>query len=167
MEKAFYLFEHKLSEIGDILMTSNSKSAISTSCLIKAIKPERSYKKTNLLEFLVDRIDQPEGALETALNFYNVGFRLDFNDVDLIKSTKIRSLSVHSNLYYWILRAYGPDSRSTQRCFEDIIESRIWVDLKDVPEHLISCAFNSNCSIYIEFCNEKVPFKRNYFQICS
>ncbi|CAB5094759.1 unnamed protein product [Rhizophagus irregularis] len=38
-------------------------------------------------------------------------------------------LSVHSNLYYWILKTYGPDSRNTQRC-EDIIESRIWVDLK-------------------------------------
>ncbi|CAB4392174.1 unnamed protein product [Rhizophagus irregularis] len=39
-------------------------------------------------------------------------------------------LSVHSNLYYWILKTYRPDSRNTQRCCEDIIESRIWVDLK-------------------------------------
>ncbi|CAB4475033.1 unnamed protein product [Rhizophagus irregularis] len=117
----------------------------------------------------VDRIDQPEEALETALNFYNVGFKLDVNDVDSIKTTKIRSLSVHSNLYYWILKTYGSESRNTQKCFEDIIESRIWVDLKlqesperDVPEHLTSCAFNSICSIYLEFCNEKVPFKRSY-----
>ncbi|RGB29402.1 hypothetical protein C1646_322062 [Rhizophagus diaphanus] len=175
MEEAFHLFEHRLSEIGDTLMSAfqvirkESKSAISTACLIKAIKPERSHKKTNLLEFLVDRIDQPEEALETALNFYNVGFKLDVNDVDSIKTIKIRSLSVHSNLYYWILKTYGSESRNTQKCFEDIIESRIWVDLKlqesperDVPEHLTSCAYNSICSIYLEFCNEKVPFKRSY-----
>jgi hypothetical protein len=61
MEEAFHLFEHRLSEIGDILMSAfqvirkESKSAISTSCL-KAIEPERSHKKTNLLEFLIDRI---------------------------------------------------------------------------------------------------------------
>ena len=63
MEEAFHLFEHRLSEIGDILMSSfqvirkESKSAISYSCLIKAMRPERSHKKTNLLEFLIDRID--------------------------------------------------------------------------------------------------------------
>jgi len=103
------------------------------------------------------------------LEFYNVDFRFDVNDVNLIKSTKIRSLTVHSNFYYWILKTYGPDSKNTQKCFEDIIESRIWIDVKlqefpekDVPEHLTSCAFNSICSIFIEFCNEKVPFKRKY-----
>lgn len=84
------------------LIRKESKSAISsTSYLIKAIKPERSHKKTNLL--------------------------LDIDDVDSIKSTKItRSLSIHSNLYYWIFKTYGPDSRNTQRCFENI---RIWMDL--------------------------------------
>ncbi|UZO17725.1 uncharacterized protein OCT59_009066 [Rhizophagus irregularis] len=84
------------------LIRKESKSAISsTSYLIKAIKPKRSHKKTNLLS--------------------------DIDDVDSIKSTKItRSLSIHSNLYYWILKTYEPDSRNTQRCFEYI---RIWMDL--------------------------------------
>jgi hypothetical protein len=40
------------------------------------------------LKFLIDKIDQPEEALalETALNFYNVAFRLDVNDVNSIKN---------------------------------------------------------------------------------
>src|SRR5581483_2384169 len=91
-------------------------------------------------------------------------------DVNSIKSIKkIRSLSVHSNVYYWILKNYGPKSKITQMCFEDIIESRIWIDLKlqenpKVPENLTNCAFNSICSIYLEFCNDKVPFKSDYLQ---
>jgi hypothetical protein len=70
MEEAFHLFEHRLNEISNILVSAfqvirkESKSAISTSCLINATKPERSNKKTNLLEFL---IDQPEEA-------YIIGF---------------------------------------------------------------------------------------------
>ena len=90
----------------------------------------------------------------------------------MIKSTKkIRSLSVHSNVYYWILKKYGPNSEITQMCFDDIIESRIWIDLKlqenlelEIPENLTNCAFNSICSIYLEFCNDKVPFKPRHLQ---
>ena len=33
---------------------------------------------------------------------------------------------------------------------------------REVPEHLTSCAHKSICSIYLEFCNEKVPFKVKY-----
>src|ERR1043166_8932590 len=122
-----------------------SKSDIAYSCLIKAIKPERNHKKTNLLDFLIDRMDQPEEALENALKFYKVGFKFDCNS---IRSAKIRSLTIHSNFYYWILKTYGPSSRNTQKCFEDIIEARIWVDLKlqetpdrEVPENLTNCAY--------------------------
>jgi hypothetical protein len=172
MEAAFQLFEHRLDEIGDLLMDSfqnirkEPKSVIACSCLIQAAKPEREHKKFDLLEFLINRIDQPEVALENVLNHYNVEFKYDSNS---LKSSKIRSLPVHSNFYYWILKKYGPNSKITQQCFDDILESRIWIDLKlqenpelDVPEHLTKQAFNSICSIYLEFCNEKVPFKRNY-----
>src|SRR5688572_7880578 len=112
-------------------------------------------------------IDQPEKALEIALEVYNTGFQLDVNSIKTIEG--VRSLSVHSNLYYWVLKTYGSGSFITQWCFEDIIESRVWIDVKlqetpdrNVPERLTTCAFNSICSIYLEFCNEKVPFKDNY-----
>src|ERR1043165_4426662 len=174
MEKAFYLLKHRLNEIGDILMDTfrivhNDKleSDIARLILIQAIKPERNHKKTDLLEFLINKIDDPEEALMDALEFYNVGFKFDVNS---IKTRKIRSLSVHSNLYYWILKKYGPNSEIAQKCFEDILESRVWVDLKlqqennenNVPKPLTICAYNSICSIYLEFCNEKIPFKANY-----
>ncbi|PKY45542.1 hypothetical protein RhiirA4_542680 [Rhizophagus irregularis] len=172
MEEAFHLFEHRLNEMGDLLISSfqkiriESKSTISRSCLIQAIKPERNHRKFDLLEFLINRIDQPEEALEDALNHYNVGFKYDS---DSLTSSKMRSLSVHSNFYYWVLKKYGPNSRITQLCFDDILESRIWIDLKlnenpelDVPEHLNSQAYNSICSIYLEFCNDRIPFKANY-----
>ncbi|CAB4486571.1 unnamed protein product [Rhizophagus irregularis] len=51
------------------------------------------------------------------------------------------------------------------------MESRIWIDLKsqeilerEIPDHLTRCAFNAICSIYLEFCNERIPFKANYLQ---
>ncbi|CAB4374941.1 unnamed protein product [Rhizophagus irregularis] len=82
----------------------------------------------------------------------------------------MRSLSVNSSFYDWVLKEYGPNSRITQQCFDDILESRIWIDLKlqenperDIPEHLTLQAFNSICSIYQKYCNDKVPFKANYF----
>ncbi|CAG8439518.1 13997_t:CDS:1 [Funneliformis caledonium] len=146
-----------------------SKSVIAESCLIWAIKPERNHEKTDLLKFLIDRIDQPEKVLKNALDHYKVGFRFDFKS---IKTTnEIRSLTVNSNLYYWILKSYGPSSEITQQCFDDIVESRTWIDLKlqgtsgsDGPIRLTTCAFNSICSIYLEFCNDKVPFKPCYLQ---
>jgi hypothetical protein len=175
MEEALHLFEHRLIEIGDTLLESfqivhkkKSKSAIASLCLIQAIKPERSHKKTDLLEFLNDRIDQPEKALKNALDYYKVGFKYSANS---IKKIKIRSLSVHSNLYYWTLKKFGPNSEVTQKCFEDILESRVWIDIKlreiperEIPEPITKCAFQAICSIYLEFCNERIPFKANYLQ---
>jgi hypothetical protein len=172
MEEAFHLFEHRLNEIGDLLINSfqeirkESISNIARSCLIQTIRPERNHKKVDLLEFLINRIDQPEEALKNALNHHSVGFKFDAIS---IKALTMRSISIHSNVYYWILKKYGPNSKVTQQCFEDILESRIWIDLKlqenpeiDVPENLTLQAFNSICSIHLEFCNEKIPFKRNY-----
>jgi hypothetical protein len=87
MKEAFHLFEHRLNEIGDLLMLSfqkirgESMSAIACSCLIQTIKPERNHKKVDLLEFLIDRIEQPEEALENALNHHNIGFKFDANSI--------------------------------------------------------------------------------------
>ncbi|PKK71113.1 hypothetical protein RhiirC2_865796 [Rhizophagus irregularis] len=173
IEEILFSFEHRLNDVGDLLMNSFQKireesiSIIASSCLIQTIKPERYHRKFDLLEFLIKYIDdQPEKAWEKALKHYNVGFKYD---IDTIKSVEMRSLSVHSNIYYWILQIYGPNYKITQQCFEDIIESRIWIDLQlqeysgmDVPEQLTSQAFNSICSIYLEFCNQKIPFKGNY-----
>jgi hypothetical protein len=35
---------------------------------------------------------------------------------------------------------------------------------RDVPENLTTCAFNATCSIYLEFCNERIQFKKGYLQ---
>jgi hypothetical protein len=67
-----------------------SMSAIACSCLIQTIKPERNLRKINLIEFLIDRIEQPEEALENAPNHHNVGFKFDANS---IKVSEMRSLS--------------------------------------------------------------------------
>ncbi|CAB5216804.1 hypothetical protein RhiirA5_449596 [Rhizophagus irregularis] len=174
MEETFHLFKLRLNEIGDLLLSSfqvirnESKFAIVRSCLIKTLKPERDHENFNLLEFLINEIDQPaETALKYVLNHYNVAFKYDANS---IKLSKMRSLSVNSSFYDWVLKEYGPNSRITQQCFDDILESRIWIDLKlqenperDIPEHLTLQAFNSICSIYQKYCNDKVPFKANYF----
>ncbi|POG61428.1 hypothetical protein GLOIN_2v1847033 [Rhizophagus irregularis DAOM 181602=DAOM 197198] len=174
MEETFHLFKLRLNEIGDLLISSfqvirnESKFAIVRSCLIKTLKPERDHENFNLLEFLINEIDQPaETALKYVLNHYNVAFKYDANS---IKLSKMRSLSVNSSFYDWVLKEYGPNSRITQQCFDDILESRIWIDLKlqenperDIPEHLTLQAFNSICSIYQKYCNDKVPFKANYF----
>ncbi|CAI2198072.1 7893_t:CDS:2, partial [Funneliformis geosporum] len=172
IEEAFHLFEHKLNEIGDLLMNSfqvirkESESDLASSCLIHAIKPERNLKKTVLLEFLISKIDQPSEALKNALDHYNVGFK--FNDKTIRTTKEIRSLSVQSNFYYWILKNCDPNSEITRKCFDDIFESRIWIDLKvqetperNAPKHLTSSSFNSICFIYLEFCNGKVPFNQN------
>ncbi|RIA96690.1 hypothetical protein C1645_857201 [Glomus cerebriforme] len=157
------------SDVNELVMQEirkESTSVIACTCLTQTIRPERNHRKTNLLEFLIKRIDNPEEALDNTLKSYDVGFKFDVNS---LKTLKIRSLSVHSNIYYWILKSYGPNSKITQTCFEDIIESRIWIDIKlqenrelEIPEHLTSLAFNSICSIYLEFCNERIPFKTNF-----
>jgi hypothetical protein len=166
IEETFHSFEHRLNEIGDLLMDSfqeirdESKSLIAYSCLIQIMKPEKTNRNFNLFEFFIDKIEQPEEALDSALKYYKVGYKFDANS---IKQTKIRSLSVHSNIYYWILEKYGPNSKITQQCFKDVIESKIWIDLKlqenpkrEIPENFTSQAFNSIRSIYYEFCN-KLP----------
>ncbi|GBB83844.1 hypothetical protein RclHR1_01050018 [Rhizophagus clarus] len=172
MEEAFHLFEHRLNEIGDLLLSSfqeirrESKSTIARSCLIQTMKPERNHRKFDLLEFLINGVDQPEVALESALNYYNVTFKLNTNS---IKLSNMRSLSINPNFYSWVLKRYGPNSKAAQQCFEDVLESKIWIDLKlqenpgtDVSDYLSRAAFDSICSIYLEFCNEKIPFKANY-----
>ncbi len=60
MEEALHLFEHRLNEIDGLLMDSliRIKTRYCTFCLIQAIKPERDLKKTDLLEFLIVRIDR-------------------------------------------------------------------------------------------------------------
>src|ERR1051325_9680071 len=78
MEESFHLFEHRLNEFGDILMDSfqiihnKLRPDIACACLIQTIRPERSHRKTDLLEFLIDRIDRPEEVLINALRHYNV-----------------------------------------------------------------------------------------------
>src|SRR6266542_5361571 len=52
IEETFHLFEHRLNEIGDLLMGSfqvickESKSNIAYTCFIQKIKPERNFKRT-------------------------------------------------------------------------------------------------------------------------
>jgi hypothetical protein len=95
MEEALHLFEHRLNEIGDILIEAfgkidgKLKTAIAQSCLIQAIKPERNHKKTDLLEFLNDRIDQPEKAMKSALEYHKVGFKHNPNSIKRIKMSSI------------------------------------------------------------------------------
>ncbi|CAG8647139.1 8622_t:CDS:1, partial [Funneliformis caledonium] len=151
------------------VIRKESKSDIASSCLIYAIKPERNFKKTDLLEFLINKIDQPSIALKHALDHYKVGFKLNYKTIRT--TTKIRSLSVHSNFYYWILKNCDPNSEISRKCFDDIFESRIWIDLKlqetperNIPKHLTTSSFNSICYIYLEFCNGKVPFNQDCMQ---
>ena len=66
MEEAFHLFENRLNEIGNILISAfqvirnKSRSEIACSCLIRAIRPERNHRKIDVLEFLMGNIEQPE-----------------------------------------------------------------------------------------------------------
>ncbi|RGB40232.1 hypothetical protein C1646_753606 [Rhizophagus diaphanus] len=160
--------EAVVTRLSQLLIRNESKFAIVRSCLIKTLKPETDHENFNLLEFLINKIDQPaEAALKNVLNHYNVAFKYDANS---IKLSKMRSLSVNSSFYDWVLKKYGPNSEITQQCFDDILESRIWIDLKlqenpelDIPEHLTKQAYNSICSIYQKYCNDKIPFKANYF----
>ena len=150
------------------MISNRSKLDISYSCLVPAIKPERTHQKSDLLEFLVKTTDKPKEALKNALNRYKIRLRLN---AELIKTTRMRSLIINSNVYYWILKSYGPNSELTQICFDDILESRVWVDIKmqetsnrKLLEGYTTCAFNSVCSIYLEYCNGKVPFQQKHLQ---
>ncbi|CAG8635408.1 3885_t:CDS:1 [Funneliformis mosseae] len=178
IEEVLHSFElgHRLKAVGDLLLDSfqivrkESKSDIALSCLTLAMRPERNSKKNDLLGFLIKRVDrQPEEALKAALDYHKVEFKLDAESIMTTK--EIRSLTVNSNIYRWILRTYGPDSKATQKCFDDIVESRVWIDLKlqenpdrEIPDRLSPRSFYSICSIYLEYCNEKVPIKASYLQ---
>ena len=170
MEEVLHTLEHRLDKVGDYVMETfqlirnESKSDIASSCLVPAIKPDRDHQKTDLLQYLVEIANRPMDALRNALNHYRVGFKLN---AESIKTTKLRSLSVHSNVYYWILESFGPNSELTRMCFDDILESRVWIDLKlreynnRLPGRYTD-DLNSICSIYLEYCNGMVPFQPNH-----
>ncbi|PKY46703.1 hypothetical protein RhiirA4_461642 [Rhizophagus irregularis] len=101
MEEAFHLFEHRLSEISDILISAfqldiNDVDSIKSALLILfPPTPPSDWECPGVhYDILISafQVIRKESKSAIALNFYNV------------------ELSVHSNLYYWILKTYGPDS---------------------------------------------------------
>jgi len=64
IEEAFHLFEQRLDEVGDLLLNSfqiirqESVSDIANSCVNHALH------KTNLLKFLIDKIERPDEVLD-------------------------------------------------------------------------------------------------------
>jgi hypothetical protein len=171
MEQVFFLMERRLNIVGDTIMDAfqlirkKTKSEIAIACLTKTVGI-RNLQSTNLLEFLIKNIDEPivDEMLIQILNRYKVGFLMNPESIKTRKA--IRSLSLESNFYYWILKNYGPSSEITKRCFDDILESRVWIDLKSqeerMPEGFTQYDFKSTCSIYLEYCNEKILFQEKH-----
>ncbi|CAG8718920.1 7578_t:CDS:1, partial [Funneliformis caledonium] len=73
------------------VIRKTSKSDLASSCLIHAINPKRDLKKTGLLEFLIDKIDEPENSFKEALDYHKVGFKFNAKTIKLTK--EIRSLA--------------------------------------------------------------------------
>ncbi|CAG8564419.1 11470_t:CDS:1, partial [Diversispora eburnea] len=177
MADAFHIFEIKLDKIGDILITAfhqvcnKSRSDIASLCLREIVKPVKNLKKMNVMQFLIKHIEKTNQmeVIKEILEHYNVGKDL-LNR--LIRSQGVLSLTLCGLFYKWILIEFGNNKDITIQCFEDIIISRIWIDIQlnkypshKYPPEMTKCAFTAICEIYKVFCQAQVPFKTNHLEI--
>src|SRR6185369_226949 len=84
----------------------------------------------------------------------------------------IRTLTLRSSFYNWILKNFDPNSMVTKLCFHDIILSRLWIDVekqhhpeRDITTIIRGDAIDNIISIYEDFCKNQVRFEILHTQL--
>jgi hypothetical protein len=133
---AFFLFENRLNDFGDIFMDAfqnvrgEQKSILASRCFYEVTKPERNLKSKVLLEFLFQHINQDEQkqSVEHVMMYHKLGpNRIEDKgkkNVITPPTKKIKRLRLSHIVYEWVLEKLGPDAKATSFCFHDILRAR-------------------------------------------
>ncbi|CAG8559492.1 7773_t:CDS:1 [Scutellospora calospora] len=166
-----YLFERKLDDIGEILVESfmqinkESRESFAYHCLIESLKIGRNLTKFYVWDFLYAFTkDISENLFMKALDHY-------LNNYTIIPN---KHLSLPIKFYEWALINFGVDSQITERCFDDILSARVYIDLQlqqypnmEIPIGMNKHVFQATCNIFKIYCNAKNFYKPSHLGIVS
>ena len=84
----------------------------------------------------------------------------------------MRTLTLRSSLYRWILKKFGSNSMVTRLCFHDIILSKVWIGVekqhhpeRDITTMVRDCAIDDINLIYKDFCKNHVAFENFHMNL--
>ncbi|CAG8501817.1 6594_t:CDS:2, partial [Cetraspora pellucida] len=173
----FQLFEQRLDDVGEILLASfislkqDPHECFFKNCVTEAIKPERNLKKTNLLDFLYRKMNENQEQLFlNAMKFYGLdNYLIDYDKLETYASS-IRVLTLSSTYYHWALMTFKVDSPITSLCFNDILQTRISIDIRRQNSNMtfnrtIQCEIEIACNVYNIYCNAGNFFLPNYMEL--
>ncbi|CAG8532115.1 172_t:CDS:2 [Cetraspora pellucida] len=160
----FLLFEKRLKNIGEILTESfiNIKEEHQTTFLektsIELLKNSRNLKDLDILDFLFKCLHNPETVFNNILDYFIDNTNESSNNISL----SVKSLTFSPKFYYWILIKFGTDSNLTIKCFEEILDTFVNLDIQlqqNSDNEIYQILFKSTCDILFAYCNVKNFFK--------
>ncbi|CAH1759809.1 11374_t:CDS:1, partial [Entrophospora sp. SA101] len=100
--------------------------------------PEKGLKNLTVLEFLYEKLENPEESFLKVLNKYKIGNQYCNCDHDCSHDYGdntdrfIRLFSLNLSVYSWIFKKFESDSRVTSRCFDEILLARYYMDSQSI-----------------------------------
>ncbi|RIB26283.1 hypothetical protein C2G38_2030355 [Gigaspora rosea] len=101
--------------------------------------------------------DNAETEFNKAFNNYlsNVASIIIFSDIH------IKPLASSPKFYIWVLRKFGPDAQITVDCFNDLLKTRVSLDIQlqtsnvEVPIGMNQSTYKAICDAFKIYCNSK------------
>ncbi|CAG8632841.1 4932_t:CDS:1 [Paraglomus brasilianum] len=133
MGDALILFAKRLNDIGGVLINAFAivrgitKNNILSICLRELLNPGRKLERYKLLEFILNRVDNPEETAYRALQSYNIGNSVNFHPSRNGSIPQALTLLKYGHkVYYCMLAKFGADSRIATYLMNEITAARIW-----------------------------------------
>ncbi|CAG8737001.1 26521_t:CDS:1 [Dentiscutata erythropus] len=113
--------------------------------------------------------DKAETKFNKAFNHYssNVASIIIFSDI------RIKPLASSPKFYDWVLRKFGADAPITAQCFNDLLETRVSLDIQlqasnfEVPIRMNQRTFKAICDTFKIYCNVKNFFLPSHLETIS
>ncbi|CAJ0754958.1 24779_t:CDS:2 [Entrophospora sp. SA101] len=176
MGDVLLLFENELSMIGELILKSfqifrnEDIQQILEYCLVQILMPEKGLKNLTILEFLYEKLENPEESFLKVLNKYNIGNQ--YCDCDCGRNHGdnsnrfIRLFSLNLSVYSWIFKKFESDSRVTSRCFDEILLARYYMDSQSILTHIkmeqdesLKTIFETFDKLCKQFFFSEIPYK--------
>ncbi|CAG8711202.1 9018_t:CDS:2, partial [Dentiscutata erythropus] len=153
------------------LARNDTKENLLSKCLIEALKPNRRLKGIEVFEFLYRAIDgDKESKFLRAMDFLLIN-RSNNGNLDNDDSP-FKPLEFSTMYYNWCLRRFGENAKITERCFDDILNTRVSIDIyykqtlnNQVPTGLMQEKFKNECEVFKIYCNARNFFKPSHLPI--
>ncbi|CAG8846010.1 33685_t:CDS:1, partial [Racocetra persica] len=133
-------------------------------CLIETLRPERTYKMS-VWDFIFSFMsDKAESEFNKAFNHHLsiAASIIIFSDVHT------KPLASSPKFYNWVLRKFGADAPITALCFDDLLETRVSLDIQLQTSHGINqCTFKAICNTFKIYCNTKKFFLPKHLKTIS